>query len=335
MRLVDAQQARRVLDRLVGYKISPHPLEEDPPRAERRPRPVGRAAHGRRPRARDRGVRAAGVLDHRRAAGAAGGRGRGGVHGAAGRRCPARRRRRSAAAIRPQADRRRPAAARVRRARGQEEAAARAGRRRRSRRARCSRRHRAASASPRSARWRSPSSSTRVSTIPGEGQVGLITYMRTDSLNIAQVARDEARGVHHAASTAATSCPTQPRFYKTKSKGAQEAHEAIRPTSVAARAGRDQEVADRRPVQALQPDLAALPREPDGRRRLRPGERRDRRRRRPRTTQPYLLRASASHLRFPGFRQVYIEGRDTDADEDAGEVAAGARRRRRAAAAAR
>jgi DNA topoisomerase-1 len=32
--------------------------------------------------------------------------------------------------------------------------------------------------------------------------------------------------------------------------------------------------------------------------------------------QPYLLRASASHMRFPGFRQVYIEGRDTEADED-------------------
>jgi DNA topoisomerase-1 len=31
---------------------------------------------------------------------------------------------------------------------------------------------------------------------------------------------------------------------------------------------------------------------------------------------PYLLRASASHLRFPGFRQLYIEGRDTESDED-------------------
>jgi DNA topoisomerase-1 len=32
---------------------------------------------------------------------------------------------------------------------------------------------------------------------------------------------------------------------------------------------------------------------------------------------PYMLRANASHLRFPGFRQLYIEGRDTDDDEDA------------------
>ena len=48
---------------------------------------------------------------------------------------------------------------------------------------------------------------------------------------------------------------------------------------------------------------------------------------------PYLLRASASHMRFPGFRQLYIEGRDTDApDDDAEKTLPDLHGRRRAAA---
>ena len=60
---------------------------------------------------------------------------------------------------------------------------------------------------------------------------GLITYMRTDSVHIAESARKEARDfiLKKYGSDAA---PEKPRLYKTKSKGAQEAHEAIRPTSV-------------------------------------------------------------------------------------------------------
>ena len=68
--------------------------------------------------------------------------------------------------------------------------------------------------------------------IPGEGQVGLITYMRTDSLNIAYVPATR-RAATSRRSSGTTSCRHKPRFYKTKAKGAQEAHEAIRPTSVA------------------------------------------------------------------------------------------------------
>jgi DNA topoisomerase-1 len=163
--------------------------------------------------------------------------------------------------------------------------------------------------------------------IPGEGQVGLITYMRTDSLNIAEVARDEARA-YITNRYGGDFVPAEPRFYKTKSKGAQEAHEAIRPTSVlrdpaslksALRADQaklygliwqrmvacqmadavfdqmtveiDAHVAGHDATGMTQPNAASSP-------------------------QPYALRANASHLRFPGFRQVYIEGRDTETDED-------------------
>ncbi|MEE4162439.1 MAG: DNA topoisomerase I [Woeseiaceae bacterium] len=68
--------------------------------------------------------------------------------------------------------------------------------------------------------------------LPGEGNVGLITYMRTDSVALAQVAVDEIRDVI-AERYGKENVPEAPREFKTKSKNAQEAHEAIRPTSVA------------------------------------------------------------------------------------------------------
>ena len=64
-----------------------------------------------------------------------------------------------------------------------------------------------------------------------QGVVGLITYMRTDSLNVAKVAQTETLNFIEK-EYGKTFLPKSPRFYKTKSKGAQEAHEAIRPTSV-------------------------------------------------------------------------------------------------------
>lgn len=64
------------------------------------------------------------------------------------------------------------------------------------------------------------------------GQVGLITYMRTDSTNLSRESQEAARtyiehtyGAPYALST--------PRVFKKKAKGAQEAHEAIRPTDIA------------------------------------------------------------------------------------------------------
>lgn len=78
--------------------------------------------------------------------------------------------------------------------------------------------------------------------LPGEGSVGLITYMRTDSTRIAEQALDEVRK-HVAAEFGAEYLPAQPNRYRAK-KDAQDAHEAIRPTAV-----------DRTPA-SLQPHLS-------------------------------------------------------------------------------
>jgi DNA topoisomerase-1 len=66
----------------------------------------------------------------------------------------------------------------------------------------------------------------------GEGAVGLITYMRTDSVSLAAEAVKEIREVA-ARLYGAAEVAEEVRVYKTKSKNAQEAHEAIRPTSAA------------------------------------------------------------------------------------------------------
>ena len=66
----------------------------------------------------------------------------------------------------------------------------------------------------------------------GSGAVGLITYMRTDSVNLAAEALNEIRDVI-AERFGAENVPKEPRQFKTKAKNAQEAHEAIRPTEAA------------------------------------------------------------------------------------------------------
>ena len=65
----------------------------------------------------------------------------------------------------------------------------------------------------------------------GEGDVGLITYMRTDSVTVAGEAQEQARAFITEA-FGADYLPDKPPVYKTRSKAAQEAHEAIRPTLV-------------------------------------------------------------------------------------------------------
>lgn len=66
--------------------------------------------------------------------------------------------------------------------------------------------------------------------IGDEGTVGLISYMRTDSVNLSQDALAEIRDVI-ARDYGTSSLPDKPNVYTTKSKNAQEAHEAVRPTS--------------------------------------------------------------------------------------------------------
>lgn len=62
-----------------------------------------------------------------------------------------------------------------------------------------------------------------------KGESGVITYMRTDSLNISKEAITEARNIIKD-ELGTKYLPQKPKYYTTKSKGAQEAHEAIRPT---------------------------------------------------------------------------------------------------------
>lgn len=65
----------------------------------------------------------------------------------------------------------------------------------------------------------------------GSGTMGLISYMRTDSVNLSEEAIDEIRA-YIEERYGHDNCPKEARTFKTKSKNAQEAHEAIRPTSV-------------------------------------------------------------------------------------------------------
>jgi len=67
--------------------------------------------------------------------------------------------------------------------------------------------------------------------VGADGSIGLITYMRTDSTNVSPQAQAEARDFIQNR-FGKTYLPARPPQYRTKTKGAQEAHEAIRPTGV-------------------------------------------------------------------------------------------------------
>ncbi|RMD63473.1 MAG: hypothetical protein D6824_05255, partial [Planctomycetota bacterium] len=68
--------------------------------------------------------------------------------------------------------------------------------------------------------------------LPGEGAVGLITYMRTDSTHLSPEAVEEARA-YIERTFGSTYLPEKPNRFASSNKAAQEAHEAIRPTSLA------------------------------------------------------------------------------------------------------
>ena len=143
----------------------------------------------------------------------------------------------------------------------------------------------------------------------GSGTMGLITYMRTDSVHLAGEAIAEIREYINERYGAAN-CPKEPRTFKTKSKNAQEAHEAIRPTSIK----RHPEMVERsltsdqiklysliwkrtlacQMAEALIDTVAVD---------LSCGA-------------GNLFRANGSTVRFPGFLTVYEEGRDDSKDDD-------------------
>jgi DNA topoisomerase-1 len=147
-----------------------------------------------------------------------------------------------------------------------------------------------------------------------EGSVGLITYMRTDSVHVAVEAQAQARTVIAARYGAAYLPPSAP-IYRTRSRGAQEAHEAVRPTDPA----RDPE-AVRQHLTTEQHKLYSLvwkrflasqmaAAEYDTRLIEVKAKARD---------HLYDLKASASALRFAGFLEVY-EDRPSDNGESGDE----------------
>ncbi|HEU4672168.1 MAG TPA: type I DNA topoisomerase [Candidatus Limnocylindrales bacterium] len=143
----------------------------------------------------------------------------------------------------------------------------------------------------------------------GEGQVGLITYMRTDSVALSTQAIAEAGRVVRERYGDRYATP-KGRTYRTKTRNAQEAHEAIRPTSFARdpdslgrTLGRDEgrlyrliwqrAIASQMAPKELETTTIELG---DG---------------------PYELRVSATRTVFDGFSRVYTEGRDDGAEDEA------------------
>ena len=145
---------------------------------------------------------------------------------------------------------------------------------------------------------------------PIGGEVtGLITYMRTDGVSIAQEALNATRGMIESR-YGANYLPDSPRVYKTKAKNAQEAHEAIRPTDPMRRPADVASVLDAdekklyeliwRRTTASQMESARMER----------------------TTVTIMntdssaeLRATGSVILFDGFLSVYQEGKDDEKDD--------------------
>jgi DNA topoisomerase I len=162
-------------------------------------------------------------------------------------------------------------------------------------------------------------------TLGEQGSVGLITYMRTDSTNVARVAQEEAR-TYIRERFGPEFIPAEPPEYKTKSKNAQEAHEAIRPTSAMRSPDSIKEYLD--PAQlklydliwkrfiasqmnpaifdTVSVDIAAGEAKAISELVLQNGT----------AVYPYLFRASGSTLRFAGYLAVYEEAQEEDAKSE-------------------
>ncbi|MFZ1623900.1 MAG: type I DNA topoisomerase [Gammaproteobacteria bacterium] len=146
-----------------------------------------------------------------------------------------------------------------------------------------------------------------------EGTVGLITYMRTDSVGLGKEAIDDIRDFI-VERYGKASLPAQPNVYKTTAKNAQEAHEGIRPTSIrrtpesVQRFLSDEQyklyslIWKRTIASQMEPavyDQLAVDLVPAGR------------------AEAGRFRASGSTLVSAGFIAVYLEGRDDDGDDNA------------------
>ena len=138
--------------------------------------------------------------------------------------------------------------------------------------------------------------------------VGLITYMRTDSVTLSEDALAEIRS-HISSDYGAEYLPEKARRFKTKSKNAQEAHEAIRPSSITRTPEAMKSVLDADGLKlysliwkrALASQMAPA---------LLDQVRADI------DSGDLLLRATGSTLAFPGFRKLYIEGTDEPGKDD-------------------
>jgi DNA topoisomerase-1 len=141
----------------------------------------------------------------------------------------------------------------------------------------------------------------------GSGPVGLITYMRTDSTRISDDAIADVRG-YIKKKYGSDLLPEKPVFYKSK-KGAQDAHEAIRPTSTEHDPETVKDYLDRdafRLYELIWKRFVASQMKPavfdqtsfD----IEAGK--------------YLLRSTGSIMKFPGFISVYMEGVDEEKEKD-------------------
>lgn len=148
--------------------------------------------------------------------------------------------------------------------------------------------------------------------LDGEGTSGLITYMRTDSTNISEVAMNEVRDFI-SNRYGEGFLPETPPQYKTRTQSAQEAHEAVRPTSVLRQPKAIKKYLSRdqfRLYQLIWQRFVASQMNPAVYKTLAveiigEGEENE-----------YLLRASGSQLQFPGFLIVYEQGKDEDSTEE-------------------
>jgi DNA topoisomerase I len=147
--------------------------------------------------------------------------------------------------------------------------------------------------------------------IGGEGTVGLITYMRTDSVNLSSQALSEAHELI-AAMFGPSYALAKPRHFKNKSKNAQEAHEAIRPTYLSKTPAEmkkylspDQyklyELIWKRTMACQMAEAILDQTSVD----ISAGT-------------GNTFRAAGSVIRFPGFMKLYIEGSDDDGEEKEG-----------------